>query len=458
MSELPLMILAAIALALACARDAGATDDLPYTTRLKGYTGIGTTVHGDIRGLGMAGAMVGLADTVTAAGDNPAGLAMTLESTGAQLVGNRVRDGNIQNYDEPIDTFNVGAAASAFPWGFGVGYWIPYQEGQVYHVNGGDVRARMAVRELRFSGARLFFDKRLSLGASLIFGQSLLSQEPLNNPDVNPQDHTYAVGGALGGMYRFDRRWLLGISYSLPMTYMPNSGTPTSGINSYFQATKMPWRLNVGTGWIPNRFFRLGLGLYMLGTTDGVALLSDQDHLVGQRVNFQPRAGVAYTLAEFSEFKAFGYAGSYLELSRVVGTEPRLHGTVGFEMNVWIFNLGWGLDGASKYRNFIFSAGLDVIRLMRKIDMIPPDYQPKQAGWLPDPRGLKDEGLPRPLVTRWKKRSGDQADISAVLKIGKSIPGKIKDKVNSAVDALSPKKKTRDESEEDDDAESDENL
>jgi hypothetical protein len=432
---------AAICLAAGClatAPAARADNVLPYANRTRGYSGLGSTVSGDIRTLGMAGAMVGLADTFTAAGDNPAGLAMTLESTGAQLVGNRIQDGHLQSFNEPVETLNLGAVASAYPWGFSLGYWIPHQEGAIYRVGAQDINARMAVRELRLSAARFFRGSRLSLGVSLIFGHSLLSEEVVDAPQVNPVDHTFALGAAAGLMYRLPHRWVLGASYTLPMIYRPNSATPSAGITDFFQPIHMPWRLNLGAGWFPSRFVHVGVGAYVLGPIPDSALLSDDSATVGESLNVQPRVGVGYRLAEFSELKAYLYGGTYYEFSRIEGRPGRLHGTLGFEVNAWVFNLGWALDEAKSYQNFISSIGVDVIRILRKIDVVPDDYQPKPAGFLPDPRVFSDDGLPRPLVTRWRKRQGDQGDIKDVIQIGKQIPKKLGERLEEAVDAIDP--------------------
>ena len=58
-------------------------DPLPYTVRTQPYNAWPTTVRGDIRTVGMAGASVGLGDTFIASTANPAGPAMTLQ--GADL-------------------------------------------------------------------------------------------------------------------------------------------------------------------------------------------------------------------------------------------------------------------------------------------------------------------------------------------------------------------------------------
>src|SRR3712207_1459257 len=80
---------------------------LPYRNRIHGYSGWSTTIRGDIRTIGMSGAVTGLADSFIASGENPAGLAMTLDKVAAQITGNRIYDSDIQDYTKPINTYNL---------------------------------------------------------------------------------------------------------------------------------------------------------------------------------------------------------------------------------------------------------------------------------------------------------------------------------------------------------------
>ena len=68
------------------------------------------------------------------------------------------------------------------------------------------------------------------------------------------------------------------------------------------------------------------------------------------------------------------------------------------------FDLGWGLDEARFYQNFIVSIGFDLGRVLRKLDLIPPrrDYPYGEA--LPNPTKLSDQGLPHALDNNWTWR------------------------------------------------------
>ena len=77
---------------------------LPYSLRTHEYSAWDTTVRGDLGTVGMAGATVGLGDTRIGSVDNPAGLGMTLDSTGIEITGSSIQDGYIQAYPSLITT------------------------------------------------------------------------------------------------------------------------------------------------------------------------------------------------------------------------------------------------------------------------------------------------------------------------------------------------------------------
>ena len=114
---MPILIL----LTLLAPTQAQANHELPYSTRTRAYSGISTTVRGDIRTVGMAGATVGLADTYLAAVDNPAGLAMTMNTGDLNFTRNWIYDSNVQDGLTPITSNSMGAALNMHPWGFSIG-------------------------------------------------------------------------------------------------------------------------------------------------------------------------------------------------------------------------------------------------------------------------------------------------------------------------------------------------
>lgn len=404
-----------------------AASPLPYSTRTRGYSGWSSAVRGDIRTLGIAGATVGLADTFIASGDNPAGLAMTLENTGTQISANRVHDGDIQSYDEPLLTSNFGAAASIYPWGISAGYWSPQFEGQRYILPASQnlIGTEVLTQEFRVSVARLFLDNKLSLGTSLILGKSTETLEFPSSPQLNLSQKSYTLGASAGVLYQFPGRFLVGLSGSLPITHPIQTSHPTPGISNFFQSVKTPTRIGVGCGWIPNRFFKTGFSIFWIGATPNTALLSNNDKVLSTNATLQPRLGAEYLLAEFKEFEMRLYAGTYLETSRIENTPTRLHGTGGIEAKAWILSLGWGLDEGPRYENFIFTAGIDVLKLLRKLDLIPPEWRPPYGGMLPRATEFTDEGLARPLVQNWTETHHNPN----ILEIGKELPGRIENRL-----------------------------
>jgi|GEM_PF-964563 len=411
---------------------------LPYATRTRPFSGWSSTVRGDIRTIGMAGAMVGLADTFIASTDNPAGLSMTLRNVTIQLAGNKLKDGNLQDFDQSIRSSNIGIAGGAYPWGFSVGWWTPTSEGQIYNLPTTNARvdASVKVREFRFSAARVFFNNRLSLGSSFILGQAV---HGLDFPDQAFPDealHSYGITASFGLMWRTWNRILIGVAYNLPVLFPSDVvAHPSNGIADFNQPIKVPWHLALGTGWIPNRLFRLGTALYFVGKTQGAALLSDNNRLAGESPTVQPRIGANYVWAEFKDLKSDISMGMYLEPSRTAGNAMRFHFTTGLAIDIWILNLGWGIDRAPKYVNYIYTASIDVVRIFRKLDLIAEGWRPPQAGLFYPPFRDSEEGLPRGLVGHWVSRPGtDIFEMSA--EFPKRLEEKMKE-IGSALDSIS---------------------
>jgi hypothetical protein len=217
------------------------------------------------------------------------------------------------------------------------------------------------------------------------------------------------------------------MSYTPPIHYAMNSqGDITPGISGFFQDASSPYRLDLGIGWLPNRFFKVAAGVYIFGSTDNTALLSDDSRLVGVNMTFQPRLGVSYELVEFKNLTVDLAAGTYLEVLREEGDYSRLHSTVSLEIKPWIFDVGWGLDEARFYQNFIVSFGLDLSRVLRKLGFIPPRPDYPYGGILPSPSHLSDQGLSHALDHNWVQRP------DGAIEVGLALPGKIKDRVLSA--------------------------
>ena len=393
-----------------------AQETIPYTQRTLSYPAWSSAVKGDYRMVGMAGAMVGLANTKLSSIDNPAGLAMTMDDNGFEFSRNLVKDQQIQLTDQ-VEFTDFAAAAAIYPWGIGYAAWTPLIQSKQYRTGGGTIiEPKIESIEYRFSVARVLLNKKLALGLSLLFAKS---SQKLSLPDAS-LNYTGSVStwsASLGVMIQFPRRWLAGLSYHFPFSASSDQLGSSTGISDFFQSTESPGRLGLGVSWIPNRYFQFGSSLYLIGKSENVALLRSEDARVGQAFTFQPRVGASYQWADFKEFEAQWAAGLYYEVTRVSDQSDRPHFTTGFKFKPWIFSLGWTVDVASDFSNHILTAGIDVGKIFKKLKLIPRGYQPPRAGFFPPPYRLSDHGLPRPLVKKWKKRRSND-----LIETGKNLP------------------------------------
>jgi hypothetical protein len=415
----PLILLALLALPGV----AGAQPTLPYTARRLSFSGLTTTVQGDIRTVGMGGATVGLADTFIAALDNPAGLAMTVGVGDIHYATNDIHDQHVQSFDTASSPDSVGLALGLYPWAVSLGYLSHYDEESTYRLQsllGNPIALRVTTRELVLSAARVFFHNRLSIGAGLILGQAVREMaSPLLKLDRSYA--SYTAGVTVGVTVQLPRRLLFGASFSSPLHYGGAVSERTLPIPGFFQPVEVPWRVSLGLGFIPNRFFRADLTLHLFTATPRTALVRDEAALVGQRVTLQPRLGVAYVFADFKELKSTLFAGLYFESSRIAGTGDRLHGTLGVEARIWIITVGGGIDFAGGYRNLLVSVGADVFGILARLDVIPKFWTPPSNRMFPHPFKFADDGLARPLVPNWAPGARDVDPIQVALK----IPGKL---------------------------------
>lgn len=425
----PTMRLSLIGLGTCLASALASAAPLPYTTRTRPFGGYTSTVRGDIRTLGMAGATLGLGDSLIASFDNPAGLAISLNGSDVNFTSGWVRDGYVQTYDQLVAFSNYGGAFSLYPWGFGVGVLTASKEEASFDIAGfpGDPAVlQVMTNEIHASIARVFIKNRFSLGASFILG---IGETAVRfGSGTNPSAHAlvFAPGGAVSGTFQFPARVLMTLSVSSGMRY-PNHAAQTSyaAIPNFFQEIWIPARFGWGFGWIPNRFFRADLSLLLAGMTSGAALMADNAVLVGANTSFQPRVGASYQWLDFKELKSTVFLGTYYESSRITGKLDRLHGTAGIELKPWVLYFGAAADLAWLYMNATAAVGIDVVKIFEKLDLIPPT-QPKMVsgGFLPSPFRFLDEGLPRPLVKNWKA-TGPAIN---PIRVGLEMPGRIRDK------------------------------
>lgn len=192
-----------------------------------------------------------------------------------------------------------------------------------------------------------------------------------------------------------------------------------------------PLKGGIGLGFIPNRLFRADLSLHAVDVTPDTALLADESRRTGTHMTLEPRVGAAYVFGDFRSMRATGFAGAYLEPSRITGFDSRFHATGGLELKWSFVNFGVGFDFARGYHNRLASIGIDPFTVMEKLSIIPrpPTRQPK--GFLPNPRYFSDEGLPNSIHLSNRTESIQKASEPGIdpIQIGIDIPKKIGEKV-----------------------------
>jgi hypothetical protein len=336
-----------------------------------------------------------------------------------------------------MPAYHFGAFSPEYPWGWGVSFSQPGVESQTFALPSGQTAQLAAgVRELKLSAARLFFDHRLSLGVSVNLGEAYRSIEfekdattGLRNPSIIQE--TYAIGATLAAQYQLPQRILLGLTLTSPLFFPGDTSMNTADLPSFYQEVWVPWRLGIGVGWIPNRFFQAGFSAHLIGVTPRASRLQDQAVSVGRELTIQPRLGFSYRAIEYPDLIVEASSGTYLEFPRIEGvTGPRPHLTVGFEVKPWIFGVGFAVDYAPDYSNFLLSFGLDVGRMLQKMKLFPPTWSPPAAGVFPEPFRYRAEGLPRPLNPEWKEKHA----APNVFEVVEQIPERMEDKIEEVKD------------------------
>lgn len=161
-----------------------------------------------------------------------------------------------------------------------------------------------------------------------------------------------------------------------------------------------------------------------MGSTQNTALLYDETITTGNSATWVPRVGASYVVAEYSGFKIEAAAGTYYESSRLSNLPDRFHVTAGLEANPSFINLGAGFDIATGYRNYIVSAGIDIVRTARTFNIIPREELPAYRGFFPSVKKLSADGLPAGLTVNEPKKHGDQS-VEEVGEIIRDVPENI---------------------------------
>ena len=386
--------LSIIFLFLMCCR-VEATPYFPYSVRTHDYSGYTSAPQSDTNTTGMAGATVALPASISSAQANPAGYAMETGSVSAQINRIEIFDLRIQPDGQPIDSSQWGFAVSPPPWGFSITYYSPITENALYDsaLTGDSLLTEVSIKELRLNVSRYFLDSRLALGVALELVKAVRELGPYSYDSEAPSF-------ILGALYRLPSHFVLGAGYTPPLAIGPNS-------NDYLQDEMVgfnrsvirPSELDLGVGWVPNRFFKTGLQVSYIGDTTNTALLADETVTTGSHPTWVPRIGESYVIADYKNFKSEWAVGSYYETSRLSGYGDRAHLTTGLDVNPYFINLSAGFDLASDYRNFMLGIGIDIVRTLRFFDIIPNDPTPHYDGIIPNPVEFSADGLPDAMTT-----------------------------------------------------------
>jgi hypothetical protein len=378
----------------------------------------------------MAGATLGLADSFTAAFDNPAGLALTMNQGDTHASTNRIYDGDLQDPDSPIQASSLGAALSLKNWGISLGLMNIWNEGQRYQIPGvGSPQwVESYVHEIRASAAYRVHPQ-LSLGGSLRIANAIQTLGNADSPTSAPFTETQALGVSLGALYRLPfRRVLLGASWHSPISLSAPGTVPVTfnALPGYAQSVLIPSRWGIGLGYVPNRLFRADFSIFRIGPTPGAALLSDQSRSVGNSATFEPHLGVAYRFADFPGIRGQVFAGTYLQSARASGTSARLHATLGTEIKWSFMGFGLGVDLSSRYDNYLAGISFDPIEALKRFEIVPRASAPPARGLFPRVDYESDEDLAPGLQIHEAKTNGSGPDI---LQVGKEIPLKLEEKL-----------------------------
>ena len=399
----------------------------PYTNRTKEYSAWTATSRGDLTTVGMSGATVALPFDISAAEPNPAGFAMQSYNISAEINAFQISDPRIQRSGDEVTSAVGGLALKTSKWGLGMGFYTPMTETGTYlsPTTGTLLATNIAVLEYRFVVAHTFFNEKLSLGASLDLVHAMR--------DLGSNSYGgNAMGYHIGALAHLSKKIYIGAGYAPEVVVGPGTGPLQADLPGFNQNVHMPMNMSLGVGYVPSRYFRVGLELQYTDATLNTALLADQTIITGVLPTLTPRLGVNYLAAEFKNLTITGQAGFYYETSRITGLPNQFHNTLSLQVNPYFINSGIGYDIASTYQNLMFFVGLDIVRVFRTFDLIPPDPHTTYDGFLPRVNAKEEE------------EQFKQPSLQEVEKIITDIPDKIVNKVTPVFeqieDRMSPKK------------------
>ena len=335
------------------------------------------TPQGDVRTLGMAGAILGIPESLMATQDNPAGLTLTLDQPGIQSGRQWLKAPRVFGPNTRLETLQTQVGGGYQGWGLSFGSLsrqIDQSEDTI-----------LSQQALYLGFARSFSERKLSLGVQL-----LLHSADLSSPLESRSGQAPGIGAGI--LYRFPYRILAGASF--------HTGSELS-LEDVRAPIHIPWRMGIGLGFAPNRALRLGVSGVWVGATSQARLLSDPSRAVGAQPQFQPRIGLSYSLLDTERADLQITSGLYHESSRITGERARLHYTYGLNMSIWLLNINAGADRAEQFHNRSIYVGLNVVKLLQRFELLPTlnTLPPEGTRKLfPNPFVMDERGLALNLV------------------------------------------------------------
>ena len=407
-----------------------------YNVRTRPYSGWDSTLRGDIDTIGMAGATTAVPYNVSSATANPAGFAMVQGGLLLQINKNTIHDDTIQRTGDSYDSSQFGLAINPPGWGFAISWTVPKSETGTYISpnTGHPLNTDVSVKRLQLSIARNFWEDAFSLGVGvgLDFGVRDLGD--------------FSYGGStpmiqVGGLWKLRHHWILGFDASPQTTIGAAHAADQNELPGFNQPILTPAEFAVGTGWVTNRFFKVGLDFHYIAGTANTALLADQNVPIGQTATLEPRLGASYVFVDYPDLQAIYSMGSYYEQARVQDAANRVHGTAGLQINPWFINTGFGIDFGANYRNIMITIGIDIVRTARILEIIPPDPIPHQDGFFPAPGVVSAIGLPHAMTSADPNKGIEAASSEDIKKILSELPERIRKRWARLLREEPPKRK-----------------
>ena len=403
-------------------------------SRMRPYSGWNSGLRGDSQVIGTGGGAFAMPESISASEANPASFGMSLDTVEAQINRYTIRDGAVNRAGDVSKENQGGLGIAVPPWGFGFTYYTPYSEIGSYATPlsaGVPVHMRVYLTEYHFTVSRILWRDRLSAGLSL--------EAVKANYEIGTNENTSStiLLPRIGILYSTSRRIFLGAGFRPGAVLHPDERIGENVYPGFSAPVEIPAILNLGVGWLPNRYFRTGFNLTVPFGRRGGGLLADQDVNVGNRTTVQPHLGASYVLLEYQNLKIELSAGTYWEMSRIEDSGNRFHKTASVDINPWFVNTSFGFDCAPGYRNLIASLGVDIVRSARFLGLIPKDSVPPLNGIAPSPLRSSALGLPAGMIENQPK-TVKGPDLSDVGKMIEDIPARVSEKFTGGTQFENP--------------------